>query len=156
MIARFHNIDYCGHSMRCNKKPLRKHFWLWRRNLSFTLPTTPSQHWWNVGALFWRLAKIWVPPTYIFFYTPTPHISRIHILQKISLRLIINVPNLTHSAPLFKECQIMPIQDYVKIRTVTMVYKTLHSLTPTYMRELITYQSEMSTRNIMYSRANKL
>ncbi len=41
----------------------------------------------------------------------SPHISRIHILQKISLRLIMNVPNLTHSAPLFKECQVMPIQD---------------------------------------------
>ncbi len=48
-----------------------------------------------------------------------------------------NVPNLTHSAPLFKECQVMPIQDGVKFRTVTMVYKTLHSLKTTYMKELI-------------------
>ncbi len=83
----------------------------------------------------------------------SPHISRIHILQKISLGLIMNVPNLTHSAPLFKECQVMPIQGLVKFRTVTMVYKTLHSLTPTYTKELFTYQSEMSTRNIRYSKA---
>ncbi len=80
---------------------------------------------------------------------------RIHILQKMSLRLFMNVPNLTHSAPLFKECQVMPIQDQVKFRTVTMVYKILHSLTPTYMRELFTYPSEMSTRNTMYSKVNK-
>ncbi len=83
----------------------------------------------------------------------SPHISRIHILQKISLRLM-NVPNLTHSAPLFKECQVMPIQDRVNFRTVTMVYKTLHSLTLTYMKELFAYQSQMSTRNTRYSKAN--
>ncbi len=86
----------------------------------------------------------------------SPHISCIHILQKISLRLILNMPNLTHSAPLFKECQVIPIKDRVKFRTVTMVYKTLHSLTPTYMKELFTYQSEMSTRNTKYSNVNKL
>ncbi len=68
----------------------------------------------------------------------SPHISCIYILQKISLRLIMNVPNLTHSVPLFKECQVMPIQDWVKFRTVTMVYKTLHSLTPTDMKDLLT------------------
>ncbi len=89
-------------------------------------------------------------------WNQSPHISCIHILQKISLRLIMNVPNLTHSAPLFKECQIMLIQDRVKFRTVTIVYKTLHSLTPTYMKELFTHQSEMSTRNTRYSKANTL
>ncbi len=72
------------------------------------------------------------------------------------------VPNLTHSAPLFKECQVMIIQDQVKFRNVTMVYKTLHylthtyDLTSTYVKELFTYQSEMYTRNTWYSKANKL
>ncbi len=86
----------------------------------------------------------------------SPYISHIHILQKISLRLIMNVPNLTHSAPLFKDCQVMHIQDRVKFRIVTMVYKTLHSLTPRYMKEFLTYQSEMSTRNTRYSKVKKL
>ncbi len=80
----------------------------------------------------------------------SPHIYRIHILQNISLRLIMTLPKLTYSAPLFKECQFIPIQDRVKFRTVTMVYKTLYSLTPTYMKELFTYQSEMSIRNTRY------
>ncbi len=45
-----------------------------------------------------------------------------------------NMPNLTHSAPLFKECQVMPNQDQVKFRTVTMVSNThIHERT---------YQSE--------------
>ncbi len=64
-----------------------------------------------------------------------------------------NLPNLTHYASLFKECQIMPFQDRVKFRTVTMMYKTLHSLTPTYMKERFTYQFVMSTRNNRYSKA---
>ncbi len=48
-----------------------------------------------------------------------------------------NLSNLTHSVPLFKECQVMPVQDRVKLRMVTMVYKTLHSLTPTYIKNSI-------------------
>ncbi len=67
-----------------------------------------------------------------------------------------NMPNLTHSALHFKECQVMPIQDHVKFRTVKMVCNTLHSLTPIYTKELLTYQSEMCTRNTRYSKANKL
>ncbi len=86
----------------------------------------------------------------------SPHISRIHILHKISLKLIMNMPNLTHSPPLFKECQVIPMQDRVKFRSVTMMYKTLDSLTSTYMKERFTYQSEISTRNTRYSKANKL
>ncbi len=70
------------------------------------------------------------------FYNSLLDSLSVSILQKISLRLIINMPNLTHSAPFFKECQVMPIQDRIKFRTVTMVYKTLHSLTPTYMKEV--------------------
>ncbi len=66
----------------------------------------------------------------------SPHIYHIHIIQKISLRLIMSVPNLTHTAPLFKECQVIPIQDRVKFKTVTMVYKTLHGLTHIHERTL--------------------
>ncbi len=55
------------------------------------------------------------------------HVSCIHNLQKMALRLIMNVPKLTHSAPLFRECEIMHIKN---VRTVTIVYKTVNGLTP--------------------------
>ncbi len=49
------------------------------------------------------------------------------------LRLVMNVPNLTNSAPIFHQCGVMPIQNWVKFRTVT-VYKSLNGLTPDYMK----------------------
>ncbi len=47
-----------------------------------------------------------------------------------------NVPKLTHSAPLFNECEIMTIQNRVKFRTATLVYKSLNGLTPIYMANM--------------------
>ncbi len=47
-----------------------------------------------------------------------------------------NVPNLTHSAPLFHQCGVMPIQNRVKFPTVTTVYESLNGLTPDYMKNM--------------------
>ncbi len=58
------------------------------------------------------------------------HVPRIFTLQKMALRIIMNVPKLTHSVPLFNECEIMTIQNRVKFRTATLVYKSLNGLTP--------------------------
>ncbi len=55
-------------------------------------------------------------------------VPRIHIRQKMFLRIIMDVPNFTYSVPLFDQCGVMPIQTIVKFRTVTMVYKTLKGL----------------------------
>ncbi len=44
----------------------------------------------------------------------SPHANRIHIPPKMVLRLIMNVPKLTHSAPLCHQCGVMPIQNRVK------------------------------------------
>ena len=74
----------------------------------------------------------------------------------MALRLIMNVPNLTHSAPLFKECQIMPIHQRAQYRTATMVFKIIHGLTPSYMSELVKCMNNVSTRTTRYSQANKL
>ncbi len=52
------------------------------------------------------------------------HVPTIFTLQKIALRIIMNVPKLTYSAPLFNECEIMTIQNRVKFRTATLVYKS--------------------------------
>jgi hypothetical protein len=84
------------------------------------------------------------------------HIPRIHILQKMALRMIMDVPRLTHSEPLFNQCGVMPIQKRVKFRTVTMVYKTLHGLTPSYMSDIFKSVSEVSSRTTRSSQSNKL
>ncbi len=50
--------------------------------------------------------------------------------------MIMDVPKLTHSATLFDQCGVMPLQTRVKFRTVTMVYNTLHDLAPPYMSNM--------------------
>ncbi len=50
--------------------------------------------------------------------------------------MIMDVPKLTHSAPLFYQCGMMPVQTHVKFRTVTMAYKTLHDLALPYMSNM--------------------
>ena len=84
------------------------------------------------------------------------HISRIHLLQKMALRIIMDQPKLTHSAPLFKHCDIMPIQTRVSFRTATLVYKSLNDLTPPYMKELFVPLDQISSRNTRFSERNKL
>lgn len=84
------------------------------------------------------------------------HVPRLHILQKMALRVIMDKPKLTHSAPLFKQCNVMVIQDRVKFRCTTLVHKALHKLTPTYMSDMFQYVSEVSSRTTRSSQSNML
>ena len=84
------------------------------------------------------------------------HVSRIHILQKMALRMIMDVPRLTHSAPLFKKCGVLTIQDRVKFRTVVSVYKALNGLSPTYMADMFKKVSAVSKRTTRSSEAGLL
>ncbi len=74
----------------------------------------------------------------------------------MALRMIMDVPKLTHSVPLFDQCGVMPIQTRVKFRTVTMVYKTLHDLAPLYMSNMFQHVSQVSSRATRSSKSNKL
>ena len=86
----------------------------------------------------------------------SPHVKRVHILQKNALRLIMDVPRLTHSAPLFKQCKVMPIHQRVQYRSAVMMYKMLNDLTPAYMTELVQRQSNVSSRRTRYGQNNTL
>ena len=57
-------------------------------------------------------------------------------LQKMAMRIICDQPKLAHSNPLFKKCGVLKIADRVKLRTLTMVYKSLNGLAPPYMSEM--------------------
>ncbi len=86
----------------------------------------------------------------------SPYVNRIHILQKMVLRFIMNVPNLTHSGPLFHQCGVMPIQNRVKFWTVTTVYKSLNGLTSEYMKNMFEKVSNITTRSTRLSTTNSL
>ncbi len=119
-------------------------------------------------ALFRRIKKYLPHQTSITFYKAyiqshidycntiwgqSTHIHRIHVLQKMALRMMMDVPKLTHSAPLFDQCGVMPIQTRVKFRTVTMVYTTFHDLAPPYISNMFQNVSQVSSR---VTRSNQL
>ncbi len=63
------------------------------------------------------------------------HISRIHKLQKLILRLIYDKPKLCSSKPLvFEQSEILPIKRYrVMYRIAILVYKAINNLSPDYL-----------------------
>ncbi len=67
-----------------------------------------------------------------------------------------NVPKLTHYAPLFHQCGVMPIQNRVKFRTLNTVYKSLNGLTPDYMKNMFETVSNITTRSTHLSTPNSL
>ena len=64
--------------------------------------------------------------------------------------MIMNVPKLTHSEPLFKQCGVMSIQNRVKFRSACLVFKTINGLCPAYMDNMfipVSTRSSRTTRN---------
>lgn len=84
------------------------------------------------------------------------HVPRLQTLQKMAVRVIMDVPRLTHSAPLFSECKIMPFQNRVKFRSVTLVKKSLLKLTPSYMTSMFQYVSDVSVKVTRSSQSDLL
>ncbi len=93
----------------------------WKYHVGKTAKTTTSK---NIAQLH-RIKKYLSHQTHLTFYKThiqphldycntiwglSTHVPRIFTLQKMALRIIINVPKLTHSVPLFNKCEIMTIQ----------------------------------------------
>ncbi len=64
------------------------------------------------------------------------HISRIHKLQKLILRLIYDKPKLCLSKPLFEQSEILPIKYRVMYRIAILVYKAVNNLSPDYLSNM--------------------
>ncbi len=87
------------------------------------------------------------------------HISRIHKLQKLALRIIYDKPQYTidpktkkvkptPSEPLFKASGTLPIQNRVKLRTAVFVHKSKNGMTPEYITEMFKQKDTRFTRTI--------
>ena len=74
------------------------------------------------------------------------HIMRLLKLQKMALRIIYDKPKMSASKPLFKESGLLPIQERVKLRTVTMVYKSVNNTAPQYISDMFKIKSAHQTR----------
>ena len=64
------------------------------------------------------------------------HITRIHKLQKIALRVVYDKSKYTSSGPLFQESHILPVDYRVKYRIAIMPYKAINGLAPDYLCEI--------------------
>ena len=74
-------------------------------------------------------------------------ISRLLLLQKRAARSILNITDIHYpSERMFKELKWMPIQDRIDYRTVTMVYRSLNHLAPSYMTEMFQTTGQTNTR----------
>ncbi len=74
----------------------------------------------------------------------SPHVNIIHLFQKMAQKLVMNVPKLTHSAPLFHQSKVKVIKNRVTFRTI---YNSLNELTPDYMKKMFEKVSNISARS---------
>ena len=73
--------------------------------------------------------------------TTQKHMNKIAILQKRAAKIILFKPSRTPSRVLFKEHEWLTFENRCKYQTAVLVYKSLHDLTPKYIRELVKISS---------------
>ena len=61
--------------------------------------------------------------------TPTS-LSRLVIMQKKAIRTICNVPSRTHTAPLFKTLQILPVDKLIHFSKIKFMHNYVHNRLP--------------------------
>ena len=84
------------------------------------------------------------------------HITRIHKLQKIALRVIYDKSRYTSSDPLFQESYILPIDYRVKYRITITTCKAINGLAPNYICEMFRPLSSVSKRTTRSTIRNDL
>ncbi len=87
----------------------------------------------------------------------SPHVKNLLLAQKRAARVILNIKDIYHpSKDMFKQLNWMTVQDRINFRKVSMVYKSLNGLAPTYMRQMFKLVSESHTRSTRASAQNDL
>lgn len=86
--------------------------------------------------------------------TTAKNIHRLQLLQNQSARLIFKQPKSTHTTPLLNSLHWLPIQQRVLFKTSTLVFKSLHNLSPSYLTDLVhvrhsSYNLRSNTRTVL-------
>jgi len=69
---------------------------------------------------------------------PDREFQKLQKLQNAAARLVTRSRRSEHITPVLKELHWLPVTQRVKYKVLLLIYKTLHGLAPTYLRELIT------------------
>ena len=72
-------------------------------------------------------------------------IAKLQRVQNAAARLIMQCHRTTHTSPILKELQWLPIKDRIIFSVVVNVFKALHGQLPQYIRNLLCYE-EKKTR----------
>lgn len=70
--------------------------------------------------------------------TANRHLNRLSTLQKKIIRILSNRPRLTHTRPLFHDCNILTLEDLYIYRLSIFTYKLVHHMLPPSVSQLFT------------------
>lgn len=79
----------------------------------------------------------------ILFLASKRQMTRMQTVQNRTMRLILGCDRMTPSRLMRDMLQWMPVKDRITLRTLTLVFKIKHGLTPTYLTENIQYGSDV-------------
>ena len=82
--------------------------------------------------------------------------DRLLKFQKRAARIILNRDVDAPSAPLFLELKWMPFSERVRFQKAILMYKTFNNLSPQYLRNIFTFTSDISNRQLRSTFFNTL
>ena len=84
----------------------------------------------------------------LLYGLPKHMIQKLQYIQNNAARIITRTQRREHITPILKRLHWLPVEQRIKHKILSIVYKALHGLTPNYLAELIhTYQPNRTLRS---------
>jgi hypothetical protein len=143
-----HNLSWEEHIYHIEKTVNRKIALLRRIKRYLPLPTRKLFYNTHILPQMDYCSIIWGSSTFI---------QRLLLAQKRAARVILDISDYQYpSDSMFKELKWMPIKDRIEYRKVTMVYRSINNLAPSYMRNMFTFVRDVNRRNTRSSERSDL
>jgi hypothetical protein len=90
----------------------------------------------------------------LFCGLPVSQINKLQAIQNTAARILTNTRKYDSITPVLHSLHWLPVQQRIKFKTLTIVYKTLNNLAPSYLCDLI--EPYVPSRNLRSSHQNVL
>ena len=74
----------------------------------------------------------------LLYGAPVTQIEKLHRIQIAAARLITRSPKFCHMGPILRQLHWLPIRSRIHHKILTLTFKSIHGLAPSYLSELIT------------------
>ena len=74
----------------------------------------------------------------LLYGAPVTQIEKVQRIQNAAARLITRSPKFCHMGPILRQLHWLPIRSRIHHKILTLTFKSIHSLAPSYLSELIT------------------